>query len=277
HPPLESCILVVDDRDSNREILSTILSSWGFRIREAADGEAAIAQWQTWQPDLIFMDIRMPKLNGDAAIARIKQLAPQTPTVIVAVTASAFESDCAKLLAAGCDGFIRKPFQPPDILLSLEQLLGAQFQEIVPSTKPLPTSKPMDAVATPTRVTDRSLQILVADDNATNCQMALAYLKHLGYAADVAQSGLEVLYAMALQSYDVVLMDVQMPEMDGLEAARTIRREYPPHEQPYIIALTASDEASDRVACQAAGMDAFLTKPLRLEQLTDALKQHLST
>lgn len=130
HPPPK--ILVVDDQARNREVLVTLLQTWGFRVQEATDGEVAIAQWQQWQPDLIFMDIRMPKLAGDAAVRCIKQQDPQTPTRIVAVTANAFETDRAALLALGCDGFIRKPFQHQDIVNCLMQQLPLQLHPVNP-------------------------------------------------------------------------------------------------------------------------------------------------
>ncbi|MGB0563208.1 MAG: ATP-binding protein [Spirulinaceae cyanobacterium] len=133
---LRTKILVVDDHQPNRDILTTLLNHWGLTVREVADGEAAIAAWQTWQPDLIFLDIRLPQVNGDGVVRQIKQLAPQTQTKIVAVTASAFESDRADLLAAGCDDFIRKPFQARDIRASLEALLQLRFVEVEKSALP---------------------------------------------------------------------------------------------------------------------------------------------
>jgi CheY-like chemotaxis protein len=117
------------------------------------------------------------------------------------------------------------------------------------------------------------LRILLAEDNATNQKLALRLLQRLGYRADVAGNGLEALGALQRQVYDVVLMDVQMPELDGLEASRRIRREIPEAAQPYIIAMTANAMQGDREACLAAGMDEYVSKPIRIEALVDALSK----
>jgi CheY-like chemotaxis protein len=114
-------------------------------------------------------------------------------------------------------------------------------------------------------------RILLAEDNATNQKLALRLLERLGYRADVAANGVEVLTALRRLPYDVVLMDVQMPEMDGLEATRAITREWPADARPYIIAMTANATARDREEGLAAGMDDYVTKPIRVEELISAL------
>ncbi|MBK8046319.1 MAG: response regulator [Anaerolineales bacterium] len=116
------------------------------------------------------------------------------------------------------------------------------------------------------------LRILLADDNSVNQKVALRILNRLGYDADVAANGVEVIEALGRRPYDVVLMDVQMPEMDGLEATRTIRSTLDPADQPVVIAMTASALAQDRLACTEAGMDGYISKPIQLEQLTSALE-----
>jgi CheY-like chemotaxis protein len=115
------------------------------------------------------------------------------------------------------------------------------------------------------------LRLLLAEDNATNQKLALRLLGRMGYDADVAANGLEVVDALRRQVYDVVLMDVQMPEMDGLEATRTLRRDLPPGRQPRVIAMTANAMQGDREACLAAGMNDYVSKPIRIEDLVKAL------
>jgi CheY-like chemotaxis protein len=115
------------------------------------------------------------------------------------------------------------------------------------------------------------LRILLAEDNVVNQKLALRLLQQMGYRADVAGNGLEAVQSVQRQAYDVVLMDVQMPEMDGLEATRRIRGEGTPHGQPRIIAMTANAMQGDREACLAAGMDDYVTKPIRVDALVDAL------
>ncbi|MCP2732694.1 response regulator, partial [Limnofasciculus baicalensis] len=117
------------------------------------------------------------------------------------------------------------------------------------------------------------LRILLAEDNKVNQKVALHLLKRLGYSADIAQNGQEVLVALRRQSYDVVLMDVQMPEMDGLEASRRICQEWPKCQRPRIIAMTANAMEGDREKCLAAGMNDYISKPIRLESIVQALSQ----
>ncbi len=161
-------------------------------------------------------------------------------------------------------------------------------------TKPIKPSSLFDALVgiftgQPTRVVDREaggepqfdalmgqqwpLRILLAEDNATNQKLALRLLDRMGYRADVAANGLEVLEALERQVYDVVLMDVQMPEMDGLEATRSLRRDLPEIRQPHVIAMTANAMQGDREMCLAAGMDDYVSKPIRIEELVEALSK----
>jgi CheY-like chemotaxis protein len=116
------------------------------------------------------------------------------------------------------------------------------------------------------------LRILLAEDNVVNQKVAVYMLARLGYTADIANNGLEALVAVQNQPYDVVLMDVQMPEMDGLEATRHICEQWQPEERPYLIAMTANALTGDAERCLAAGMDAYISKPVQLEKLVKALQ-----
>jgi CheY-like chemotaxis protein len=127
------------------------------------------------------------------------------------------------------------------------------------------------------QVTDennRQLQILLVEDNEVNQKVAHAMLRHLGYHADMAVNGLEALEALEVQSYDIVLMNIQMPEMDGLEATRVIRSKFSPAEQPYIIAITAYAMIYSVDMCLQAGMNDYIVKPLNLEELKNAIDGH---
>ncbi len=115
------------------------------------------------------------------------------------------------------------------------------------------------------------MRILLAEDNAVNQKLALRLLQQMGYRADVASNGIEAVECVQRQAYDVVLMDVQMPEMDGLDATREIHRRVAPGERPRIVAMTANAMQGDREACLAAGMDDYLTKPIRVDALVQAL------
>ncbi len=146
----------------------------------------------------------------------------------------------------------------------------AEEGPLPPWLEPRPTAADADSTAHPTPALSAPLRILVAEDNTVNQKVVLLLLSGLGYTADVAANGLEVLAALRRQPYDLVLMDVRMPEMDGLEATRRIRQEWP-DKGPRIVAMTASALREDRDACLTAGMDDHLSKPLALEDLRAAL------
>jgi signal transduction histidine kinase/ligand-binding sensor domain-containing protein/DNA-binding NarL/FixJ family response regulator len=146
---------------------------------------------------------------------------------------------------------------------------SSAFAESRPESAPVSSSSPSSSVVAP------PCRILLAEDNSTNQKVALLMLERLGWSADVAADGLEVLEALRRQSYDIILMDVQMPGMDGLEAARRIAAEHPPEHRPRIIALTANALAGDREACLAVGMDDYLSKPIRLDELYAAISRNL--
>jgi CheY-like chemotaxis protein len=261
-------ILVVDDNSANRDVLATLLQHWGCTVQTAVDGEDAIAQWQTWQPDLIFMDIRMPKLDGKSAIAQIRAQQESKQPKIVALTAIAFAEERDQIFAAGCDEFICKPFKQPEIVDCLQQQLGLQFER-----RDLSPTPPSNAILPKPEKRIQQPRILLVEDNLINQKVALMHLQNLGYTADVVNNGQEAIDALQTQVYDIILMDIQMPKMDGITATKIIRRDYPETEQPYIIAMTASDDERDREHCLAAGMNSYLTKPIRRDRLQQKLQE----
>jgi CheY-like chemotaxis protein len=156
---------------------------------------------------------------------------------------------------------LAKPVKASQLYNALLQALAEQIQE--PAVGEPDVGKPATS----------SLRILLAEDNAVNQKVALRFLDQLGYRADVASNGLEALGALERQPYDVVLMDVQMPELDGLDASRRIRERWPAEARPRIIAMTANAMPEDRAACLAAGMDDYLAKPIRPNELAVALSR----
>jgi len=146
--------------------------------------------------------------------------------------------------------------------------VGLLVKDAVPKAA-APAKSQLDA----TMAARHPLRILLAEDNVVNQKLALRLLQQMGYRADLASNGIEAVESVERQTYDVILMDVQMPDMDGLEAARRITTKWSPDERPRIVAMTANAMQGDREMCLAAGMDDYLTKPIRVDQLVEALNQ----
>jgi CheY-like chemotaxis protein len=161
---------------------------------------------------------------------------------------------------------LAKPLRQSQLFDTLVTLLA---HEAAPKHGAAPAKPKMDV-----QLAERHpLRILLAEDNVVNQKLALRLLQQMGYRADVASNGIEAIESIERQTYDLVLMDVQMPEMDGLEASRRITAKYKPGERPRIVAMTANAMQGDREECLAAGMDDYVTKPIRVDALVEALMQ----
>jgi CheY-like chemotaxis protein len=170
-------------------------------------------------------------------------------------------SDFPAGLFAAC---LVKPVRPSALFDAIMGIYAAQPQ-------PVAQPQAIRSVLDPEMASRHPLRILLAEDNAVNQKLALRLLSQMGYRADVAANGIEAIQAVERQPYDVVLMDVQMPEMDGLEATRQICARWQPANRPHIIAMTANAMQGDREMCLEAGMDDYLSKPIRVEELVTAL------
>jgi signal transduction histidine kinase/CheY-like chemotaxis protein len=250
-------LLVVDDNSISRQNLVLQTRDWGMNVQDCATGLEALNELQQGQSfDLAILDYHLPDLSGSAMTAAIRQL-PQGQTLPLILLTSRHQEAQYPLIH-----YLSKPVKQSQ----LYNLLLKLFTLAAPIVMPLPFTEPELVKQLP-------LRILVAEDNAINQKVILKLLQRLGYTADLAKTGLEVLQAVAHQAYDLILMDVQMPEMDGLTATRQIHQMYPLEQRPRIIAVTASAMQGDREACLQAGMDDYLTKPLRPEHLFNALSQ----
>jgi CheY-like chemotaxis protein len=265
-------LLVVDDHPTNRRILSLQAQTWGMECVTAASPEAALALLRQGQRfDLAVLDMHMPEMDGAAlAAAMCAEHARQGQHFqLILLTSLGYETRPELEVVECFAAYLTKPVKPSqlyDVLISL--LAGAD-----PSADCLPPRAPATA-STPTQLATRlPLRILLAEDVAVNQKFALLALEDLGYSADVAANGREVLAALQRQVYDVILMDVQMPELDGLEATRRIRREFGAERQPHIIAMTANAMQGDRELCLDAGMDDYVSKPVYLDELRAALER----
>jgi signal transduction histidine kinase/DNA-binding response OmpR family regulator len=254
-------LLVVDDNATNRRVLALQAAKWGLVPKDASGGEQALRLLDSSERfDAAILDMHMPGMDGLELAQRIRDAGHTLPLVL-------FSSLGRKEVAA--EGLftatLAKPLRQSQLFDTLVTLFGT---EAAPrrAEKAKPTLDPQMASRHP-------LRILLAEDNVVNQKLALRLLQQMGYRADVASNGVEAIESVERQPYDVVLMDVQMPEMDGLEAARRINRRWPDGGRPRIVAMTANAMAGDREACLAAGMDDYLTKPIRVEALVEALRQ----
>lgn len=258
-------LLVVEDKWANRQLMQQWLAPFGFDIREAVNGEEALAVWQEWAPHLIWMDMRMPVMDGYKATREIKAQCGDNPPVIIALTANAFEEDRLYALSVGCDDFVRKPCQESTILDKLAEHLGVQYIY----SEPEPSES--DSLEEMASIQPEDLRILVADDNTLNQQLMVQRLVHLGYSADAVSDGQQVVAACQTQTYDLILLDVQMPKMNGLEVVQTLRQQ---EFCPYIIGVSGRTLPEEKQECLDAGMQDYLCKPVSLEDLKTALSQY---
>ncbi len=257
-------VLIVDDNPTNRRILSLQAESWGMIPTTVASGPEALACVCRGDPlDLAILDMHMPGMDGRTLAAEIRRYRDAQSLPLVMLTSlgpRAGEDQTAEFAAC-----LTKPIKPSQLYNVLLNLFARE--------RPLAKGPARRAQIDSTMAQRHPLRILLAEDNVINQKVTLRILERMGYRADVAANGIEVLQAVQRQPYDVVLMDVQMPEMDGLEASRHICQQWPAEERPRIIAMTANALQGDREECLAAGMDDYLSKPVRIEELAEALRR----
>jgi len=262
---LEGRVLIVDDNASNRRILESHLSSWGLVPLQAASGSEALEEVRRGEVlDLAILDMQMPGMSGIDLARILRQDRPQLPLVMLSSTGRREGIDLAGFAAV-----LTKPVRPSHLHQVVRAVLAGEPAE----SRSAPPVRAYDS-----RLADRfPLRILVGEDNVVNQKLATLTLEHMGYRPEVVANGWEVLEALERQPYDVVLMDVQMPELDGLEASRRIHQRWSGSRRPWIVAVTANAMREDRDACLTAGMDDYISKPMHIEQLQRALEQAAST
>ncbi|NNE70811.1 MAG: response regulator, partial [Rhodothermales bacterium] len=259
HATLEgSSVLVVDDNATNRLILKKQLGHWDCRTDEAASGADALRILADADPfDVAILDMQMPEMDGLMLARQILQNPRHRKTRLVMLSSLGEREIRNEALALGFSAVLTKPVKP-------SQLLGSLLE-----TKDEPGTESEDPrVATPENLP--RLEVLLAEDNPINQKVALRLLEHLGCSAQAVSNGKEALEACAEQHFDVILMDVRMPVMDGMQAAKTIRDQLGEN-APYIIALTADTTMESKDGCANCGMDAFIAKPVRMDELEQAL------
>ena len=280
-------VLIVDDNATNRRIMILQTQRWGMEPVETALPVEALEWIRRGDPstgsgqapfDLALVDYQMPEMDGLMLAAEIRRLESRIPLVLLSsVRQQEMEGETTNF-----DAFLLKPIKASQLY---NVVVGIFTEEERPREERAEADAPQERRQQfdPEMGQRLPLRILLAEDNVVNQKLALHLLERMGYRADVAGNGLEAIEAVQRQPYDVILMDVQMPEMDGLEATRRIRSlpplSSPPSggteggQQPRIIAMTASAMQEDREACLSAGMDDYVSKPIRVNELTEALRQ----
>ena len=261
-------VLIVDDNTTNRRILTLQAESWGMIPQAAATPSEALAWLKEGAPiDLAILDMQMPEMDGITLAAELQRLKLNFPRVML--TSLGQQEAINRANEAGIEfaAFMSKPLKPSQLFDVLVSIFSDQ------PTRFRPREKTPEALLDATMGQRLPLRILLAEDHPTNQKLALRLLERLGYRADVAANGLEALEALERQPYDVILMDMQMPEMDGLDTTRHIRSHWPGDQGPHIIAMTANAMQGDRELCLAAGMNDYVSKPIRVEELIRALTE----
>jgi len=254
--------LVVDDSATNRRILVAQLRRFGMETRDTGSPSEALGWVRAHDRfDVVLSDLHMPGMDGLELAGAIRG-EPESLLLPVIILSSIGERSPADAPIAAT---LTKPVKPSSLHDALVSVLAGGT--IAPATRAPERTAPGTDLAT-----RHPLRILLAEDNAVNQKLAIRLLARMGYAADVVGDGAQAVNALSRETYDVVLMDVQMPELDGLEATRQIRALWPGRELQ-IVAMTANAMAEDREACLAAGMDDYVSKPIRVEELVAALER----
>ncbi len=263
-------VLVVDDNLTNRRILEGMLKHWEMKPTLVEGGEEALVQLleavKAGSPyALILTDMHMPNMNGFELIERIRQRPELSAATILMLTSSGFRGSADRCRELGVSAYLLKPIRQSELREALTKVLGKAEHS---SHAPLLTRDLLEEVSRPAVC----LRVLVAEDNAVNQRLARRLLEKRGHKVIVAANGREALEAIEAHTFDLVLMDVQMPELDGIEATAALRaKEAGQDTHLPVIALTAHAMKGDRERCLAAGMDAYLSKPIRPQELDDLL------
>lgn len=257
-------ILIVDDNATNRRILMKQALLWGMDPLAAASAVEAVDLVRDGHPfDVAVLDMQMPDMDGARLAIELRKHRDRKalPLVLLTSVGQRQRAGAVPETMGEFSAWLNKPIKPAALLEALQQVLGERSGD---TDRVLPTAREPRAGA--------SVDILVAEDNTINQKVIKQLLRHLGYRADVVANGLEALEALERQEYQVILMDMQMPEMDGLEATRRLRQRFRGANAPYIIAMTANAMPGDRERCLVAGMNDYVPKPIELEVLDGALE-----
>ncbi len=269
--------LIVDDNKTNRYVLQKQSTLWEYRYEEASGGEDALEKLKTAfdakDPfEIAILDMQMPQIDGAQLGKKIKQNSDLKNTILVLMSSMGQRGDAKLLKDIGFAAYLIKPVKQSQLFDCLTTIAGIH--------KESREKKPAAIVTRHSLVEDQkhNTRILLAEDNRINQKVALNILKKLGYSAEIAVNGKEAIKALETIAYDIVLMDCQMPEMDGYDATREIRNpdsKVQDHNVT-IIAMTANAMKKDRDKCLECGMDDYLSKPVKPQKLSDIIEKWLN-
>ena len=267
-------MLIVDDNDVNRRILGEQVRRWQMTTTVVGSGQAALdaltAAAQEHQPfKLVLLDANMPEMDGFAVAAEVTKRPELRSATIMMLSSSGDHVDQQRCAELGIAAYLTKPVYAADLLAAIERAIGSK-----PSSAPLPTGPRSKAGALTKGADVRPARILLVEDNVVNQRVAAGLLNRRGHHVTVAQDGSEALARLDVETFDLVLMDLQMPVMGGLDATMAIRaRERITGKHVRIVAMTAHAMSSDRERCLAAGMDGYLSKPIDPPMLFAVVEQ----
>jgi signal transduction histidine kinase/DNA-binding response OmpR family regulator len=268
-------VLIVDDNRTNRRILEGLVKRWGMNPTSASDGEKALVELSIAREAnepyrLILTDMHMPKMDGFGLVEQIKEKPELSTSTIMMLTSGGQRGDAARCGELGISAYLLKPVRQSELREAIARVLNAKEQAGV-----MPMITQYSLQENGGKAT--GLHILLAEDNSINQKLAVRLLEKRGHHVVVAGNGREALSALEKRAYDLVLMDVQMPEMDGLEATMLLReKEKVSGKYQEVVAMTALVMKGDRERCIAAGMDGYLSKPIRPQELDEVLDRYLA-
>jgi two-component system, sensor histidine kinase and response regulator len=268
-------VLVVDDNRTNRRILDGMLRRWEMKVSAVESGEQALSQLAAARVAgepyaLVLTDMHMPNMDGFTLVERIRQSPGLATATIMMLTSAGHRGDASRCKELGVSAYLLKPIRQSELREAIALVLGARTRE---GAVPLVTRYALHNAREP----GASLRILLAEDNPVNQRLATRLFEKRGHLVAVAANGLEALAALDRENFDLVFMDVQMPEMDGIEATIAIReKEKAEGTHVPVIALTAHAMKGDQQRCLEAGMDEYLSKPIRPQELDELLGKYVA-
>lgn len=259
-------ILLVEDKGSNRKAFAQYLRWAGAELRAVATSKEALDILSANERfDAIVLDLQLPEMDGLTLAQFVRRVPGCETTPILLLTDTRFRSDDTRPGAVGISLYIYKPIRPAQVFDALVRAV-----ENKPRTdKKAPVSSEFDS----TMAERLPLRLMLADDNIINQKVGVKMLQRLGYRPEVAANGVEVLKLLEQQPFDIIFLDVQMPEMDGLEAARRIHAQWQDLRRPRLIAMTGNALEGDREKCLEAGMDDYVAKPVRISELQSVIER----